>query len=422
MTSCLARILLGISTAVALGAGASHASTSAELIRLGDSLMQQSRDVLDSSRYAPAREAYERALALEPNETRAMIGLAWVFNSLHDFDQGERWCRAALAVDENLPDAHALLGDRAVELGQYEAALDHYQLALDLRPDLASYSRAAHLLWLTGEPERARELMSAAIAAGGVHAENTAWCAAQLALMLWHAGELEAAGAIAVAALERAPENVHLLHALSREQAARGELAAAIDLCRRSIGIAATHDALADLVDLLLADGQRDEARRQIARVLAFHANHHEHAETPPDASDPAKPHYHGNIQLAAFLADHGLGLTDALGEAEAGAAATPNVAAFDVLAWCYYRLGRDHDAATQIERALRWNTPSALLHFHAGMIHARIGDQAKAREHLERALSLNPQFHPRYAARAKETLEALVAPSEPPTTRPRAS
>ena len=44
------------------------------------------------------------------------------------------------------------LGYAAVEMGDYEAAFTHYQRMLDIRPDLASYARGAHLLFLTGDP------------------------------------------------------------------------------------------------------------------------------------------------------------------------------------------------------------------------------------------------------------------------------
>ncbi len=43
-------------------------------------------------------------------------------------------------------------------------------------------------------------------------------------------------------------------------------------------------------------------------------------------------------------------------------------------------------------------------------MIYAKLGEQAVARRHLKQALDLNPNFHPVYAAVAKNTLKQLVA------------
>ena len=67
--------------------------------------MQRSRDRLASSYYPDARAAYEQGLALNPNSTDAMLGLAWVANSAHAFAEGDRWCQAALALDPDLPEA-----------------------------------------------------------------------------------------------------------------------------------------------------------------------------------------------------------------------------------------------------------------------------------------------------------------------------
>lgn len=102
--------------------------------RRGDSLMQKSRETMDIRLYEEAESAYERALAIDPNHEAAMVGLAWVHNSEHDFDGGRMWAEKALLLNPALPDAYALLGDAAVELGNYDEAFDHYQKAMDLRP------------------------------------------------------------------------------------------------------------------------------------------------------------------------------------------------------------------------------------------------------------------------------------------------
>jgi len=44
--------------------------------------------------------------------------------------------------------------------------------------------------------------------------------------------------------------------------------------------------------------------------------------------------------------------------------------------------------------------------HFHMGMLYAKSGDNAKAREALEKALALNPDFDG--AAEARKTLATL--------------
>ena len=81
-------------------------------------------------------------------------------------------------VEAGNPAALGILGDGAVELGDYEKAFDQYQKMMDARPHLSSWSRGAHLLWLTGNRSKAMWLMERAIKAGAPFAENTAWCCA----------------------------------------------------------------------------------------------------------------------------------------------------------------------------------------------------------------------------------------------------
>jgi tetratricopeptide (TPR) repeat protein len=376
-------------------------------IGLGNALMQRSRETPAAASYAQAKAAFREALAIAPVNTQAMLGLAWAHNSAHEFDEGKRWAQRALAFDPQSPDAHALLGDAAVELGDYEAAFEHYQAALDLRPSLASYSRAAHLLWLTGDAQRARWLMQKAIDAGGPYRENTAWCRAELALMLFHAGALVLAEQHASAALTEAPDNPHVLATMGRIEAARGNYAQAIEHYARAADLRPHHDALVGLGDLYALMGRHDEAERIYAQIIALHLS--------ADATDSAgneKPQGEraGHVQLARFLADHDRDLDRAVAQAEAAYREYPNVFVADTLAWAYYKSGRYAQARTAIAAALRWNTPDAGILFRAGMIHLQLGDSARARNYLYRALNLNPQFHPEQAAIAARTLETLAA------------
>jgi hypothetical protein len=61
------------------------------------------------------------------------------------------------------------------------------------------------------------------------------------------------------------------------------------------------------------------------------------------------------------------------------------------------------------MERALALDTPSALFHYHAGMIRLALGDAAGAREHLSRTLDINPHFNLVAARIASDTLDGLA-------------
>jgi Flp pilus assembly protein TadD len=75
-----------------------------------------------------------------------------------------------------------------------------------------------------------------------------------------------------------------------------------------------------------------------------------------------------------------------------------------------YYKNGRYADAQRAIAKALAQRTPDAGFLFHAGMIHAKLGDRVSAQRYLAQALSLNPSFDPVDAPLAEAMLADLGA------------
>ena len=76
-----------------------------------------------------------------------------------------------------------------------------------------------------------------------------------------------------------------------------------------------------------------------------------------------------------------------------------------DALAWTALKAGKVEEARAAIKEALRLGTKDARLFYHAGMIARAAGDAAAARDYLERALALNPQFDPLQARIARAAL-----------------
>jgi tetratricopeptide (TPR) repeat protein len=235
--------------------------------QLGEAFMQKARETADASYYRRAEGAFQRALSVQPQHVAALTGMAWVYGALHEFEESVAWARKALAVDPTHQAAYGLLGDAAVERGDYDAAFEHYQKMLDIRPDLGSPSRGAHLLYLTGNHQKAIRMMEKAIAAGAPNAENTAWARAQLAILLWNTGALLPAERVLETALGAAPGNHQVLAATGRVKAARKEYQAAIDYYRRAIAVAPQHDTVVALGDLYLLTGRKEEAEKQYALV-----------------------------------------------------------------------------------------------------------------------------------------------------------
>lgn len=362
---------------------------------LGDAFMQKARDTADPAYYRRAEAAYQRALGVGPRHVGALAGMAWVQGALHEFEQSVEWATKALAVDPADPAAHGLLGDAALEMGDYDLAFEHYQKMLDLRPDLASYSRGAQILWITGDQRKAIWMMGKAVNAGASYAEHTAWARVQVALMLWRQGALLPAEQILEAALKATPGNHQVLAAMAKVKTARGDYPAAIDYYKRAIAVVPQFETVVALGDLYAVTGQKDEAEKQYALVETINRlNRASGVRT--------------DLQMARFYADHDRNVAQAAQEAEAASRTRRSVYAFDTLAWSYYKAGRYEEARSAIRKALARRTPDAEILFHAGMIHAKLDDRVTAQKFLYEALSLNPHFHPAHAATAAATLAQL--------------
>ena len=375
-------------------------------IDLGNALMQKARETADLSYYGHAEAVYRKALALDAGDVAALTGLAWVTSDRHEFEQSKAWAGRALALDPANNDAYGLIGDADQEIGDYDAAYAHYQAMLNIRPDLASYSRGGHLLWLTGDFRKGVWLMVKAIDAGGPYAETTGWCRAQLGLMLYSEGHQAAAEQTLRDALTTTPHNYRVLMALGRVEAGRRDYADAIDCYQKAVAVVPQLEAVAALGDLYGLTGRESEAQAQYA--LAGQIDRLQKANG-----------VRGGWQMALFQANHDRDLPQALRAAREEYRTRRNVYAADALAWCLYKTGRYAEAAALSRMALSRHTPEADFLFHAGMIDAQLGDRAQEKKALSQALALNPNFSPLDAPVAVAALRQLGA--QPTASRPAA-
>lgn len=363
---------------------------------LGDALAQESRDTALPVFCDHAEAAYREALRLTPASGEAMTGLSWAFGQRHQFDESIAWAKKALAVRADLPDAYGLLGDAELELGSYDEALDHYQKMMDLRPDLSSWSRGAHLLWITGDKSKAIWLMERAMKAGGPYAENSAWCRARLAMMLFNDGALLPAEQTLAPALTAGSHNAHILLAAAKVAAAKEDHASARTHCETILKAGPNLEALAMLGDLTAVAGDKGGAEKYYQQVEALHKSH-------------VATGVHDHMAMAKFLADHDRNPVEALRLAEP-AKLTKNVVEADILAWVYLKNGDIPSAVTAMKRALSRNTQDAELHYHAAMIAAAAGDKTSAQKHLSQVMSYNSNFSVLHSSLARQKAESLAA------------
>ena len=295
-------------------------------VDLGDALAQKLRDSANLKYYDYAEMAYRQALQLDPRSVDAMNGMAWVVGGRHVFDQSIEWANRALKIDPRNAPARGIIGDAALELGDYDRAFDEYQKMMDLRPDLSSWSRGAWLLWLTGNPSKAQWLMQKAIKAGAPYAENTIWCRAKLATMLFQDGALLPAEQVLAPALAAAPRNTQVLLVAGRIAVARHDFATATRYYQTVLDTGPNHEALAALGDLSAANLEQEKAERYYKKVEVLHAAH-------------LVSGGHSHMLMAKFYADHDRNLVEALRLAEQRKL-TRNVLEADIVAWVYFKSG----------------------------------------------------------------------------------
>ncbi len=199
---------------------------------LGLALLQRVRETNDAMLYARAQQAFEQALAHDPQQLDAVIGRGMLSLALHDF-------RGALALGMRAqalnPYKAASLGvqvDALVELGRYAEAVTTLQQMVDLRPDLQSYSRVSYLRELHGDVPGALAAMRMAADTALPGSEPWLWTTTYLGHLYWGQGDLEGAERVYRAVLRQKPDYPFAQFGLARIDAARGDKQAALTILR----------------------------------------------------------------------------------------------------------------------------------------------------------------------------------------------
>lgn len=359
--------------------------------RLARTLIRKARESRDERFYAQADAAASRALALSPGLVAAQEAHLAVLLHDHQFSEAYRVAADELRQHPRDSTLWAALGDAALELGDYEAALRAHQTLIDLKPDLRSYSRGAWLRYLTGDAAGAIALMGQAIDAGSPRdPEPRAYCRVQRADLLQRTGRYDEARAALDLALRELP-------GYAPAQAARAAL-----LLHVSDNAA---EALSELALALAAEPQIASRILQIEALEAAGRLHDAQAALPALLRDGERQDPRA---LALFLASRRQHLDVALRLAGAEAARRPDLWSLDALAWAEERGGQHEAAWRTMARALRLGTVDPGLAFHLGVIAHSRGDLARARRELGTALRLSPRWHRRDAAEARALLAQL--------------
>lgn len=352
---------------------------------LGEAWVRKAREAADPGLYHGAEDSAAAALALVPGAARALALRGMVLMEGHRFEEARALGQELIARHPAFTPGYGILSDALLELGHFDEAANAAQRMVDLKPNLPSYIRASHLMWLRGDVDGALEVARLAVDAGG-DPEARAWARTQAALILWHRGALARADAELELALAEFPDHPAALVVRGRVALSRNDPAAARGWLERADARAPLAETAWLLGDAAAAAGDADGARRAHAR-----------AEQRGRAFD--------RRTLALFYATRGERPEEAVQLAEQERTVRDDVYTEDACAWALYRAGRLAEAEAAAKRATRLGTPDARLLFHAGAIRLAMGDRRAGAELLRRALRLNPGFDLTGAAEARRLL-----------------
>ncbi|CAN5554871.1 hypothetical protein BH10CHL1_BH10CHL1_42260 [soil metagenome] len=361
---------------------------------LGLAMLQKVRETADPSLYPQAQTAFDEALKRDPQQLNAIVGQGVLALARHDFKGGLVWAQKAQALNPYRAQILGIAVDAQVELGQYDDAINTLQKMIDMRPDLASYSRVSYLRELNGDIPGAMAAMQTAINTAQAGTEPWLWTQVQLGNLYFNSGDLAKADFIYREALQMRPDYAYAQAGLARVQAAQGHLKEATATYNAVIQRLPLADMVITLGEWYEVSGNQLAAKQQYDLVNVIQQLN-------------ASAGMNVDLELALFNANHG---DKALAEKQARAVygVRPTILAADTLARALYQNGKYAEAQTYSEKALRLGTRDATFHFHAGMIAAALGDKVKAREHLNLALTINPNFSLLYAPQAQAKLKEL--------------
>jgi len=357
--------------------------------RLGWAFVAKAHESFDPGYYKLAEVCADALGAARRGTPEELLLRGHVLDSLHRFKDAEPLARE-LVVRRGLSFDYELLGDTLMEQGRIAECIPVYQKAMDLRPDLQAYSRAAQVRWLTGDLAGAIEMMKAAVGASSpVDPASVAWTCTRLAALQLQAGDEVAARQAGDAALHALPGYPPALLLRGKMQLAAGDASAALVPLDAAVKASPLPESQWALADALRASGRAEAAAKIEARL-----------ETHGAVSDPRT--------LSLFLATRGRNMDLAVRLAERELRQREDVFTHDALAWALTAAGRMPEAMAQMDEALGAGTDDARLFFHAAVIAARTGNVNAARGWVDEANTISQTLMPSEREQLRRLTERL--------------
>ncbi|GII83050.1 hypothetical protein Ssi03_10400 [Sphaerisporangium siamense] len=350
---------------------------------LGAAYVQQARVTADPSSYAQAEAALRRAASLAPDDFAVLTGRAALAAGRHEFAEAVRLADRAVAANPYGAAAYGVLADARTQLGDYARASRAVARMMDLRPGVASFTRASYDAELRGDARRAGALLEAALHDASAP-EDIAYCQHYLGELALRGGDLRRADAMYARALRAYPGFVPAMAGRARVAASRGDLERAASGYAAVVARLPLPQHVVEYGEVLERLGRSPaaawellRAQRELMRVNGVR----------------------DDLTWAEFEADHGSAAV-AVRHARAEYARNPNLAAADALAWALHKDGRSREALRYAREATSTGWCNALLLHHRGVIEQALGRNPSPS--FSRSKACNARFDPTLPALAR--------------------
>ncbi len=304
--------------------------------RLAELALREARVTGDAGLVVAAELSLRRAMGTRSSYEGERV-LAAVLLSQHRFAEAARVATRLSALEPKDAWLRGVLGDAALEQGDYQQAFDQFDAMTSLRPDASGYARVAYARELQGDLRGALQAMAMALDATSPHdREAQAWHAVQLAALHHQLGHRSQARLEVERALHTFPNYPPALAERGTILAGNGDLEGAAASLTAALDAAPTAGWFAQLGDVEAARGRAGEAERAYASADAAWTD-----QTP----EPR--------EQALFLAMHGRDTARALTLAEQATRGSRDILSAEAHAWAAYAKGDMDTARRMIGQAL---------------------------------------------------------------------